>query len=38
MLNYLMANNANPDSLKEAPARYAPPPAMQRLIDDVFTA
>ena len=31
-----MPADANPDSLREQPASYAPPPATQRLIDELF--
>jgi hypothetical protein len=31
-----MPADANPDSLREQPAPYAPPPATQRLIDELF--
>ena len=31
-----MPADANPDSLRERPAPYAPPPATQRLIDELF--
>ena len=31
-----MRADANPDSLREQPAPYAPPPATQRLIDELF--
>ena len=31
-----MPADANPDSLRELPAPYAPPPATQRLIDELF--
>ena len=31
-----MPADANPDSLREQPTPYAPPPATQRLIDELF--
>ena len=31
-----MPVDANPDSLKEQPTSYAPPPATQRLINELF--
>jgi len=31
-----MPANANPDSLREQPAPYLPPPATQRLIDELY--
>jgi hypothetical protein len=31
-----MPSDANPDSLKETPAPYAPPPETQRLIDELY--
>ena len=31
-----MSADAKPDSLREQPARYAPPPATQRLIEELF--
>ena len=31
-----MPTDANPDSLREQPTPYAPPPATQRLIDELF--
>jgi hypothetical protein len=31
-----MPADANPDSLREQPAPYAPPPATQRLIDALY--
>lgn len=31
-----MPADANPDSLREQPAPYAPPPATQRLIDELY--
>ena len=31
-----MPADANPDSLREQPAPYTPPPATQRLIDELF--
>lgn len=31
-----MPSDAEPDSLREAPAPYAPPPETQRLIDELY--
>ena len=31
-----MPTDADPDSLRETPAPYAPPPATQRLIDELY--
>ncbi len=31
-----MPSNNDPDSLKETPAPYAPPPETQRLIDELY--
>ena len=31
-----MPADANPDSLREQPAAYTPPPATQRLIDELY--